>query len=741
MNTASLLAGYIRMSVLFNLLILLALFVAPSLRANIAASDLHQSLLNQPAHEIDFSEKKLLPIESVQPLVKSTEKIDDVIKHSDFNIKNDSLLNKVKFLRSNQPNKAISLAQELLSSGDATSEKASRLMSHIAWAYMIKGEYNASVKYAKQSLMIAKKLSTRSAEGLAINTFGSIKFHQGELEQALEYYQQALQIRMMLGDISDIAESKNNVAAAHFMLGDLVNATRFYLQALEQFERLRNTKGVATALVNLGVINQARDDDLQALNYFERSLALFKDINNSRGIGLSYDNLAAVSSKLDKDELALNYHRQALATHTEIGNTYNINQTSINIGRHLIKMEQWLEASNILRSALQHSTAMGFKSKMGLCYMSLAQIALYQLDFDLGIEQAQNALSVFEQIGEKERTLATHQLLSELYVGNKQYQLALSHFKQFKQMHEDIFNPQTSSEIAQLKIKSDMASLQSKIALLEKDHALNDAIIARQNIEKQWLIKEQAHQRQIWLFALFGLVVIVVLFGLFIRFRQGVSRRVALEKLRVEIASDLHDELGASLTRISMVADLAQHLTDDKVVQAKFREVSAVSRDVVSAMGDVIWSIDSRYTTMADVVDRISQCANELLLPQSVDINIVRNAIPMSMRLALNVRRNIYLIAKEAINNCAKYAHATKFQIVFDYHHGVLDMLIEDNGRGFDDNATYELNKEPVNKRPRQTGNGLANMKLRSQQLGADIEINGKIGVIIKLCNIKMSSF
>jgi two-component system, NarL family, sensor histidine kinase UhpB len=652
-----------------------------------------------------------------------------------------TLVEQVKFYRSNQPNKAISLAKQYLSSTDIISIQRSILLSHLSWAFMVTGDYSSALEHSQQALNIATKLQEKSAEALAINTLGAISFHQGALKLAHEYYNKALQLRLQLDDFSDIAESKNNVASVYFMQGDFVNATRLYLQALERFEQLRNTKGVATTLVNLGVINQSRDNNLQALNYFERALALFTEIENWRGVGTSYDNLAAVSSALNKDEIALNYHKQALNTHTKIGSAYNINQTNINIGRHLIKMEQWKDALKVLRSALQKSSALGLKSKVGLCYMSLAQIALHQLDFDLGIEQAQKALMIFDDIGENERTLAVHQLLSELYVGDNQYELALTHFKTFKQMHEDIYNPRTSSEIAQLKIRSDITSLQNKISLLEKDSALSDAIIARQESEKQLLIKEQSYQRQLYLFAAVGLILSVVFLGFILRLRQSVKRRVALEQLRVEIASDLHDELGSSLTRISMVADLAEHLTADKVAQAKFREVSAVSRDVVSAMGDVIWSIDSRYNTMADVVDRITQCANELLLPQSVEIQIIKNNLPMSIELELNLRRNIYLIAKEAINNCAKYADATRLLIQLDYRNGLLDMVIQDNGRGFAEKNIKHKYPKLKDKPRHQGGNGLVNMKLRAEQLAANIEIDGKLGVIIKLCDIKVSTF
>ena len=223
---------------------------------------------------------------------------------------------------------------------------------------------------------------------------------------------------------------------------------------------------------------------------------------------------------------------------------------------------------------------------------------------------------------------------------------------------------------------------------------------------------------QTWWFRLAGGGGILLLAYVFFRLR--LAKAVAVERLRVRIASDLHDDIGATLTKISLHAELIQDNPDSNDVRDSLRKIGAMSRELVTTMSDIVWSIDARNDTAGHLIDRMRDFANSVCAPRQIELQFEESSIDPNKSLPADVRQNLYLIFKEAVNNAAKYAEASQLLVKLQNLNGAFKMYIADDGKGFAAAA-------------RHSGHGLRNMQMRAARLGAKLEVKMENGVTVLL--------
>jgi len=221
---------------------------------------------------------------------------------------------------------------------------------------------------------------------------------------------------------------------------------------------------------------------------------------------------------------------------------------------------------------------------------------------------------------------------------------------------------------------------------------------------------------QTWWFRLLMVAVCVLL--VFLSARIYIKQRVKaktreLEKQqalyieRLRISKDVHDDIGSGLSKISLMADMAQKkAVGDADVSSDMQHISTVSRELVDNMRDLIWVLNPENTTLEQLVARLREyCADYLEnMPLNVTLDFP-DAVP-AMRISREAQRNIFLTTKEAINNCIKHAAASAIKISLSFDTDKICIIIADNGKGF------EMTKI------KGSGNGLRNMKQRIEMIG-----------------------
>ncbi|MGH1365165.1 MAG: two-component regulator propeller domain-containing protein [Calditrichia bacterium] len=221
-----------------------------------------------------------------------------------------------------------------------------------------------------------------------------------------------------------------------------------------------------------------------------------------------------------------------------------------------------------------------------------------------------------------------------------------------------------------------------------------------------------------WWFRILGFLLLAGLLGMLYRYR--VMKLLELERMRVRIASDLHDDVGATLTKISLYSDLIRSGTDPEERNQLLDLIGSKSRELVVTMSDIVWSIDARNDTMEDLLDRMRDYATSLFSATNIDYRFDVSDVPMQRKLPLNTRQNLYLIFKEAVTNTAKHSDASSVRISLSERAGKLLMAIHDNGIGVQENV-------------RRSGHGMQNMKMRAKRIRGELEVESNSGLTITL--------
>jgi len=216
-----------------------------------------------------------------------------------------------------------------------------------------------------------------------------------------------------------------------------------------------------------------------------------------------------------------------------------------------------------------------------------------------------------------------------------------------------------------------------------------------------------------------SLVILCLLAIIYLVFQYRLEQALTLERLRTKISSDLHDDVGSMLTGLAMQTEILEMQSTNPIYKQKLHKITALSRNTISNMRDLVWSIDSRRDTVGDIVERMHELAEELLLPAQISYRINADDINLEKKVDLNCRRHLFLIYKEAIHNVVKHSDAKHVQVLIKNEIGGCQFFIKDDG-----------NMKKVN---RSTGLGLANMKMRAKSINADLEFDYKGGFGIRL--------
>ena len=213
-------------------------------------------------------------------------------------------------------------------------------------------------------------------------------------------------------------------------------------------------------------------------------------------------------------------------------------------------------------------------------------------------------------------------------------------------------------------------------------------------------------------------LVVLALAGIlgFVYNYYRVRKMVEIERMRVRIASDLHDDVGSALTEIALQSDFLQTMDVDSELQDSLQQIGAQSRKIVTSLDDIVWSIDARNDTMGDLTDRMQDYVNNVLPQKEITYNFEGN---MQEKLDVALKENLYLIFKEAINNISKHSNADKVSITLETNGEHFMMSIWDNGNTSTNN--------------RKTGQGLHNMKMRAKRVDADINFSNSDGFEVRV--------
>jgi signal transduction histidine kinase len=227
-------------------------------------------------------------------------------------------------------------------------------------------------------------------------------------------------------------------------------------------------------------------------------------------------------------------------------------------------------------------------------------------------------------------------------------------------------------------------------------------------------------------------LVVVVLVWLDMRRRMQRKLRVleqqrAVERERVRIAKDIHDDLGSSLTRITLLSESARsELNDPAQVTAELDRIFDTARDLTRAMDEIVWAINPRHDTLDSLANYLQKFAQDYLetagIPCRLDFPLDLPIWPVSA----DVRHHLFLAFKEALHNVVKHARASEVHISLVLIGEAVVLVVGDNGVGFVMESAPSRSGVAPNRFA--NGNGLENMRRRLAEIGGQCRVQSQPG-------------
>jgi signal transduction histidine kinase len=212
-----------------------------------------------------------------------------------------------------------------------------------------------------------------------------------------------------------------------------------------------------------------------------------------------------------------------------------------------------------------------------------------------------------------------------------------------------------------------------------------------------------------WFLLLAGATIIAAFYSLY---RYRIMRLLELEQVRTRIATDLHDDIGSSLSQIAILSEIANRRVErsQSHLAEPLADIAGISRELVDSMSDIVWSTDPERDYLRDLVQRMRRFASDILSPREIRVRFQFTGEGQDLHVSADVRRQIYLVFKEAVHNLVRHSGATEARIDFRAEHGWLNLTIADNGGGFDLVRNHD-------------GHGLRSMRERARQVNGVLEV------------------
>jgi signal transduction histidine kinase/ligand-binding sensor domain-containing protein len=215
--------------------------------------------------------------------------------------------------------------------------------------------------------------------------------------------------------------------------------------------------------------------------------------------------------------------------------------------------------------------------------------------------------------------------------------------------------------------------------------------------------------RRWWALALMSTTLATLLY---IAHRQRMQRVLELERVRTRIATDLHDDVGASLSQVAIMSEVVSRgATADREA---LKEIARTSRELLQSMSEIVWAIDPSHDRLHDLILRMRWFAGETLSGRGVSLHFSVAGEERELRLNVDTRRHVFLIFKESVNNVVRHARARHVKVVLQADQNLLVLEVTDDGCGFDSGQC--------------SGHGLRNMAERARALGGSLEVTSRPG-------------
>ncbi|WP_207510582.1 ATP-binding protein [Longitalea luteola] len=578
----------------------------------------------------------------------------------------------------------------------AQSIKTAEVYSNMASVYMHLSKNNEAMKWFLKALRLYEKHGSDAGLGETYSNISSVYYLMGRPNEAISFQQKSISHREKLNDIQGLIIPHINIGQLYILKDSMGLALDHLKRAVVYAEKINNIKLKASAYSGMSTYYIRAKDYKQALEWQNKSIALFEETDNQTMLSRLYVSAGNLASATNDSIGALAYYQKGLALSQKMGNKENI-------GNAYEKMSNFYFAHKDYQQAYQYFKIYTSYRDTIATASALANIEKIKIEYET--EKKDNEIL----------RLANEQRIKELQI-EKQKALLEGNLLEAERKENEIELLSKAKELQELKIKQQDEELEKQVLLARN----NEQQLQLAEKEKQLQQKQLRNSNLIRNFILGGVLLLgLVGYFLFNRYqlRRKIKEQEALLAVRNNIAKDLHDEIGSTLTSIKILSEVSEkNLQKDQARTSAFlQKITEQSAAVQQGISDIVWAVKPENDKLENMVIRMREYAAQTLESKNVHTVINIDEQVLDKTLDMNQRRDLLLVFKEAVNNIAKYAGASQVQVNLEKINNDLQLQVVDDGCGFD--------------AARQTSSsGLKNMQARAASLKGTLDIHSKPG-------------
>lgn len=569
------------------------------------------------------------------------------------------------------------------------------------------------------------------------NSMGQAYMEMGDFEKQMLWQTKALTLYEKLDDDDGIAQTLNNMAGLYYELGKKQEAILFSKRAVKIRERIGNYEELSTTYNNLSQIYLFADSFPQAQYYGELGLKYAGLSGSKNKLAHAYTSMVLLMNRQNKNNEALEYEKKAIAILEQTGDNIMLSRRYISAAilssskevndsagavffyNKSINLAQQINSRLNIRDGYYFRSAFFNNHKdYGKALADYKKHILYRdslvsIETNSKIADIETKYETEKKDIEIER-LKTEQRIRQLEI-EKQKAVITGNLSLAKQKESEISLLMQQQELQDLRLKEKDKELEKQFLLTKNNQQQLQLAQQEKQLKEKQLQTQKYFRNLLAVGALLLLILAVVLFNRF-QIKKKLEEQVRLQEMRNSISRNLHDDIGASLSNINILTELAKRNAADPDKAKEYLGKAADDIQHVSeSLSDIVWNINPRYDDLNNLFVRMKRYAADMMDGKNISYEMNFPDDVSEVKLEMDHRRDLYLIFKEAVNNLVKYSNASKAKVEILINPNSMNVVVKDNGRGFDMNEVKE-------------GNGLRNIQQRAVLLKASLAIESVAG-------------
>lgn len=602
--------------------------------------------------------------------------------------------------------------------------------------------HDSALVYYQKSIDIKSGLNDSISLALTISNLGTYYFDVGKYQTAITKFQEAVKIYDKVNQQEALARNYNNIGGSYLQLGYYQLALKFYLMALTEYQALGLKLEVGKTYYNIGNMYSYMSNIPESLNYHTESLRILESAGSESDKAIVYLGLGGVYLKDNNPEEALKSFKMSEVLYAKKGSPSDLALIQHGYGRAYALLEQYPKAKAYYQETILRQKELNATNDLGNVYNSLAATNYRAKEYNEALSNYRKGLEIAQELKLPALTRGSLLGLSEVYEALGNSKKAYEYRLKFEIIKDSLDNVEKSRQIAELREVYESEKKDEQITQLE----LENEVVNAKSEANAALADKQRSEKLIFIITALAFLVLAIILYLYFRQRLALTKLKVKEekeghikavnelmvqqqtktleamvegqeKERKRIAKELHDHFGSLMAAVKV--NLMAVAEDNFITQENNEQMKNLSILVDKACEDIrslSHSMNIGISENFGLLPALKDLAYSISQAERVQVQFHASNFTQELDLATEV--TAYRLVQELVSNALKHAKASKITIQLTCFDNILNLIVEDNGIGFDANHLME----------NSLGIGLKSIQSRIADMQGDFQVDSRIG-------------